>query len=215
MGNFLIPGGRSGGLAIRGSGELDGADRGSGELDGTSRGSGGCWRGAGAEGRSGSAASRGRSGSALAARSWTGPAGALESWAEQALEDAGEEPALEDAGEEQAREDAGKEQAPEGAGEEPALENLKPSQGWTGPAGTTEREEGASHTPAQSPSHLSPPPCPAVPDVLSAPPDRIQARGDTEFTKREALIIQHGTQETQEQQGRHSREDIQGPTKTH
>ncbi len=28
-----------------------------------------------------------------------------------------------------------------------------------------------------------------------------QARGDTEFNKREALIIQHGTQETQEQQG--------------
>ncbi len=31
-----------------------------------------------------------------------------------------------------------------------------------------------------------------------------QARGDTEFNKREALIIQHGTQETQEQQGWHS-----------
>ncbi len=101
--------------------------------------------------------------------SWTEPAGALESWAEQALEDAGEEPALEDAGEEPAPEDAGEEQAREDAGKEQALENLKPPQGWTGPAGTTERGEGASRTPAQSPSHLSPPPCPAVPDVLSAP----------------------------------------------
>ncbi len=89
--------------------------------------------------------------------------GALESWTEPAG-------ALEGAGEEQAWKDAGKEQAREGAGEERALENLKPPQGWTGPAGTTERAEGASRTPAQSPSHLSPPPCPAVPDVLSAPP---------------------------------------------
>ncbi len=30
--------------------------------------------------------------------------------------------------------------------------------------------EGASRTPTQSPSQLNPPPCPAVPDVLSAPP---------------------------------------------
>ncbi len=30
--------------------------------------------------------------------------------------------------------------------------------------------ERASRTPAQSPSQLNPPPCPAVPDVLSAPP---------------------------------------------
>ncbi len=88
----------------------------------------------------------------------------------QALEGTGEVRALEGAGEEQAREDAGEERAPEGAGEERALENLKPPQGWTGPAGTTERGEGASRTPAQSPSQLNPRPCPAVPDVLSAPP---------------------------------------------
>ncbi len=38
---------------------------------------------------------------ARALESWTGPAGALESWTEQALEDAGEEPALEGAREAQ------------------------------------------------------------------------------------------------------------------
>ncbi len=88
---------------------------------------------------------------------------------EQALEGAGEEQALEGAGEEQALEGAGEEQAQEGAGEDQAPENLKPPQGWTGPAGTTGRGEGASRTPAQSPSQLNPPPCPAVPAVLSAP----------------------------------------------
>ncbi len=96
---------------------------------------------------------------AVALESWTEPAGALESWTEPA---GAMESWTEPAG---ALEDAGEEQAPEGAGEEWALENLKPPQGWTGPAGTTERGEGASRTPAQSPSQLNPPPCPAVPDV--------------------------------------------------
>ncbi len=88
---------------------------------------------------------------------------------EQAQEGAGEEQTLEGAGEEQAQEGAGEEQAQEGAGEDKAPENLKPPQGWTGPAGTTGRGEGASRTPAQSPSQVNPPPCPAVPAVLSAP----------------------------------------------
>ncbi len=61
---------------------------------------------------------------------------------EQALEGAGEEQSPEGAGEVQALEGAGEEQAPEGAGEEQAPENLKPPQGWTGPAGTTEEGEG-------------------------------------------------------------------------
>ncbi len=88
---------------------------------------------------------------------------------EQAQEGAGKEQTLEGAGEEQAQEGAGEEQAQEGAGEDQAPENLKPPQGWTGPAGTTGRGEGASRTPAQSPSQVIPPPCPAVPAVLSAP----------------------------------------------
>ncbi len=125
-----------------------------------------------------------------ALESWTEPAGALESWTEPAgaleswTDPAG---ALEGAGEEQAWEDAGEEQAPEGAGEERALENLKPPQGWTGPAGMTERGEGASRTPAQSPSQLNPPPCPAVPDVLSAPappPPRCRGRSSTPHSHR-------------------------------
>ncbi len=75
-----------------------------------------------------------------------------------------------------ALEDIFGEQALEGTFEERALENLKPPQGWTGPAGTTERGEGASRTPAQSPSQLNPPPCPAVPDVQSAHP-QLRCRG--------------------------------------
>ncbi len=62
------------------------------------------------------------------------------------------------------------ERALEGTFEGRALENLKPPQGWTGPAGTTEKGEGAFSTPAQSPSQSNPPPCPAVPDVESAHP---------------------------------------------
>ncbi len=41
--------------------------------------------------------------------------------------------------------------------EERALEDLKPPQGWTGPAGMTERGEGAVRTPAQYPSQSNPP----------------------------------------------------------
>ncbi len=97
----------------------------------------------------------------------------------QATGGRGEVQAQEGAGEEQTtwralarsrpQEGAGEEQAQEGAGEDQAPENLKPPQGWTGPAGTTGRGEGASRTPAQSPSQVNPPPCPAVPAVLSAP----------------------------------------------
>ncbi len=102
-----------------------------------------------------------------ALESRTEPAGALESWTEQALEDAGEG------------------QAWEGAGEERALENLKPPQGWMGPAGTTERGEGASRTPAQSPSQLNSPPCPAVPDALSAQPQpRCRGQSSTPHSHR-------------------------------
>ncbi len=72
--------------------------------------------------------------------------------------------------EERALEDIFEERALECTFEERALENLKPPQGWTGPAGTTERGEGAFRTPAQSPSHSNPPPCPAVPDEESAHP---------------------------------------------
>ncbi len=63
----------------------------------------------------------------------------------------------------------------EGTFEERALENRVPAQGWTrepetkegwtGPAGTTERGEGAVQSPDQSPSLSDPPPNPAAPDV--------------------------------------------------
>ncbi len=140
-----------------------------------------------------------------ALESWTEPAGALESWTEpagalegtgevqalegtgevQALEGTGEVQAPEGTGEVQAPEGTGEEQAPEGAGEEQAPENLKPPQGWTGPAGTTEEGEGASHTPTQSPSQLNPPPCPAVPGVLSAPsPPWCRGRSSTPHSHR-------------------------------
>ncbi len=85
----------------------------------------------------------------------------------------------------QALEGADEEQAPEGAGEEQAPENLKPPQGWTGPAGTTEEGEGASRTPTQSPSQLNPPPCPAVPGILSAPsPPWCRGRSSTPHSHR-------------------------------
>ncbi len=103
----------------------------------------------------------------------------------QALEGTGEVHALEGTGEVQALEGAGEEQAPEGAGEEQAPENLKPPQGWTGPAGTTEEGEGASRTPTQSPSQLNPPPCPAVPGILSAPsPPWCRGRSSTPHSHR-------------------------------
>ncbi len=87
-----------------------------------------------------------------------------------------------------ALEDVFGEQALEGTFEERALENLKPPQGWTGPAGTTERGEGASRTPAQSPSQLNPPPCPAVPDVQSAHPQpRCRGRSSTPRSHRPRL----------------------------
>ncbi len=67
------------------------------------------------------------------------------------------------------------ERALEGTFEERALENREPPQGWTrepetkegwtGPAGTTERGEGAVQSPDQSPSLSDPPPNPAAPDV--------------------------------------------------
>ncbi len=67
------------------------------------------------------------------------------------------------------------ERALEGTFEEQALENREPPQGWTrepetkegwtGPAGMTEREEGAFQSPDQSPSLSDPPPNPAAPDV--------------------------------------------------
>ncbi len=85
-------------------------------------------------------------------------------------------------------EDVFGEQALEGTFEERALENLKPPQGWTGPAGMTERGEGASRTPAQSPSQLNPPSCPAVPDVQSAHPQpRCRGRSSTPCSHRPRL----------------------------
>ncbi len=67
------------------------------------------------------------------------------------------------------------ERALEGTFEERVLEVREPplgwtwgpetKEGWTGPAGMTERGEGAIRIPAQSPSQWNPPPCPAVPDV--------------------------------------------------
>ncbi len=77
--------------------------------------------------------------------------------------------------EERALEGTFEERALEGIFEEQALEDLKPPQGWTreprtkegwtGPAGTTERGEGAVRSPVQHSSQSNPPPCPAVPDV--------------------------------------------------
>ncbi len=90
--------------------------------------------------------------------------------------------------EERALEDTSEERALEGTFEERALENLKPPQCWTGPAGTTERGEGAFRTPAQSPSQSNPPPCPAVPDVESAHPQpRCRGRSSTPRSHRPRL----------------------------
>ncbi len=124
---------------------------------------------------------------AEASMSWTEPAEASMSWTEPAEASVStyEEPALEGAGEEQALEGTGEVQALEGAVSEQAPENLKPPQGWTGPAGTTEEGEGASRTPTQSPSQLNPPPCPAVPGVLSAPsPPWCRGRSSTPHSHR-------------------------------
>ncbi len=51
--------------------------------------------------------------------------------------------------------------------------------------GLTEEGEGASRTPTQSPSQLNPPPCPAVPGVLSAPsPPWCRGRSSTPHSHR-------------------------------
>ncbi len=77
--------------------------------------------------------------------------------------------------EERALEGIFQERAQEGTFEERALENREPPQGWTrepemkegwaGPAGTTERGEGAVRSPDQSPSLSDPPPNPVAPGV--------------------------------------------------
>ncbi len=67
----------------------------------------------------------------------------------------------------------------EGIFEEQVLKDREPPQGWarepetegwTEPAGTTERGEGPVQSPDQSLSLSDPPPCPAVPAVYSAHP---------------------------------------------
>ncbi len=82
--------------------------------------------------------------------------------------------------------------------EERALENLKPPQGWTResrtkegwtePAGTMERGEGAVRSPEQHPSLSDPAPCLAVPDVLTAHPQpRCRGQSSTPRSHRPRL----------------------------
>ncbi len=82
--------------------------------------------------------------------------------------------------------------------EERALEKLKPPQGWTResrtkegwtePAGTMERGEGAVRSPEQHPSLSDPAPCLAVPDVLTAHPQpRCRGRSSTPRSHRPRL----------------------------
>ncbi len=97
-----------------------------------------------------------------------------------------------------ALEDVFREQALEGTFEERALENLKPPQGWTResrtkegwtePAGTMERGEGAVRSPEQHHSLSDPAPCLAVPDLLTAHPQpRCRGRSSTPRSHRPRL----------------------------